>query len=230
MDSILGRRILVLTAHPDDEAFAAGGTLYQNHLSGGITFLSCATKGERGRAYLTEELSDDELKKIRTDELDLAVKEMGINKVTVFDYPDRSLSNYKDEIISSWRPLVQEFKPEVVLGFGKDGYTGNIDHVVVGEIAHHLAEEADIPYYSFALPDGDKAKSFRESFDKKRKNGIYTDSHYNQESALIVEIDPDFKFNLLKIHATQFEGLNPFNIFSKEDAEHFLRFEYFSGY
>lgn len=230
MHPIIGRRILVLTAHPDDEAFAAGGTIKFNADAGGITDLVCATRGEKGRAHLDYDISDDDLKKIRTDEFMKAVGELKIRNVRILDYPDRSVASFRDELLGDWAVVFNELKPEIILSFGKDGYTGNVDHIAVGDISHQLATEHNLPFYSFALPDGNKNQSFRDSFLKKRKNGIYIDSHEHSDSVIKIEIDPEFKYNLLKIHATQFPGLDPFKIFSKEDAEHFLRFEYFSGY
>jgi len=53
----LGSKILVFTAHPDDESYLAAGTIYENTRRGGKTFLVCATGGELGSAHLKKPIS-----------------------------------------------------------------------------------------------------------------------------------------------------------------------------
>ena len=46
--NILGRKIVWLFAHPDDECYLAAGTIYENYRNGGENYLICATAGEQG--------------------------------------------------------------------------------------------------------------------------------------------------------------------------------------
>ena len=88
--SFLGKRILVFTAHPDDEGIAAG-TMYENHRLGGETFLICATYGEKGKSHLKKSVTDAALKKIRKDELLRAAKILKIDEVVFLGMPDASV-------------------------------------------------------------------------------------------------------------------------------------------
>lgn len=227
---IIGKKLLVLTAHPDDEAFVAGGTVLLNNKSGGSTVLACATRGENGRATLGMEISEEEVKKIRSKELDQAARETNISRIYLFDFPDRDLAKHKEELLAEWSKVIEEVRPDIILGFGKDGYTGHVDHIVAGEAAHELAVEFKIPYYAFSLPGGDLHQKFESCFQNKRAHGSYSSECSHEEPDIQIEIDGEEKYRILKIYKSQFPGLDPFYVFPKEEAEHFLRWEYFKQY
>jgi len=54
----LGKRLLVVTAHPDDESFLASGTMLANANAGGNNFVFCATLGERGKSHLEQAVTE----------------------------------------------------------------------------------------------------------------------------------------------------------------------------
>lgn len=226
--ALIGKSILVLTAHPDDEAFTAGGTIHANTLAGGRTVLLCASLGGRGRAHLDRELTDEELKKVRFDELHKATGCLGMHDVHVFDFPDGEIAAYKADIRAQWEPLVRETKPDLILSFGADGYTGHADHIAIGEVARDLAEELGIPRFSFSLPTGDLEPAFRASLQKKQAHGTYADASADADRTCIcVSVAPEQKMEALRHHASQFGGLDPYRVFPAEIAEHFLANEYF---
>lgn len=226
---LLGKTVLVLTAHPDDEAFTAGGTVHANAEAGGKTVLLCASLGGRGRAHLDRELTDEELKQVRFDELNAATDCMGMHEVHVFDFPDGEIAAYKDEIRAQWAPLVEATRPDAIVSFGPDGYTGHADHVAIGEVAGELAEKHGIPLWTFSLPDGELESAFRACLQKKRVHGIYADvaDESIAKDCICVHVEPERKLEALKHHASQFGGLDPYRVFPAEIADHFLRHEYF---
>ena len=67
--NFLGKKILVITAHPDDESFFAAGTIYKNQRLGGKTFLICGTAGEKGSGHLKKKLTEKQLAAMRKKEL-----------------------------------------------------------------------------------------------------------------------------------------------------------------
>lgn len=224
--SFLGKKILVLTAHPDDEAFTAGGTIHANTEAGGETVLACASLGGRGRAHLDRELTDDELKALRFDELHAASGCLGMHDVHVFDFPDGELAEHMDAIADAWRPLVAEVAPDAILGFGPDGYTGHADHIAMGTVARALAVEAGIPYYASALPGDERRILYLDCLQKKRALGSYEAGQHG-EPDVCVHVDRERKLEALRHHASQFGGLDPFKVFPPDLAEHFLTHEYF---
>ena len=222
--------MIVFTAHPDDEAFTAGGTIYLNNHNVGETILICATRGEYGRASLGQEKSAEEIKQLRFEELEKAANELGIKEIHISDFPDRGLVKCKKELMEAWQPIVESVKPEVMLGFGKDGYTGHLDHIVVGSVASRLARGVEIPYYAFSLPGGKYHHSFENCLQKKRIYGSYVNKCSHRDPDIMVEVNSEIKYQILQIYKSQWPSLDPYNIFSREDAEHFLRYEYFVKY
>jgi len=47
MLDFLGKTLLFVVAHPDDESFTSAGTMWQNRLAGGKNYIICATYGKK---------------------------------------------------------------------------------------------------------------------------------------------------------------------------------------
>jgi LmbE family N-acetylglucosaminyl deacetylase len=230
MHPIIGKNILILTAHPDDEAFTAGGTIHANTEAGGTTTLLCASLGGRGKAHLDRELTEEELKQVRFEELHRATGCLGMHAVHVFDFPDGDIKAHTEAIYTQWKPLVTSIKPDLIVSFGPDGYTGHADHIAVGHIAKQLADECSIPRYTFSLPTGELEHAFKECLQKKQSHGVYeVHNHIHTEDSLCIHVQPERKLEALKHHASQFGGLDPYRVFPQELAEHFLSHEYFKA-
>jgi len=72
-------KLLCIFAHPDDESMGMGGTLAKYAAEGVETYYVCASRGERG--WFGPEEQNPGLKRlgqIRTQELENAVKELGM--------------------------------------------------------------------------------------------------------------------------------------------------------
>ncbi len=79
-------RILVVTAHPDDLDFGAGGTIAQ-WTAKGITVSYCiCTNGDQGG--VDPSISRDEMKRIRRQEQTNAGKVFGVTDIHFLDYRD----------------------------------------------------------------------------------------------------------------------------------------------
>ena len=83
-------RILVVTAHPDDLDFGAGGTIAQWSAKGiAISYCIC-TNGEQGGVDPT--ITRDEMKKIRRREQTAAGVVLGVSDIHFLDYRDGTLA------------------------------------------------------------------------------------------------------------------------------------------
>lgn len=124
------KRMLAILAHPDDESFAAGGTLAKYAHQGVQVTLLCATRGEAGISGVMPE----EAGAIREAELRKAAEHLGI-EVYFLGFQDGELAQTKPEIllkiIAGWIDHVQ---PQVILTFGPDGVSGHPDHVTISNI------------------------------------------------------------------------------------------------
>lgn len=125
------RRLLCVTAHPDDEAGNFGGTLVKSSAAGVQTLLICLTAGEaasnRGKAVDNEDLAA-----IRTREMARSCEILKIGAHQIWSFPDRKLmeANFND-LASRLVKTIRGFRPDVVLTMGPEGgLTGHPDHAV----------------------------------------------------------------------------------------------------
>jgi len=130
------RRLLCITAHPDDESASFGGTLLHYAERGVETHVLCLTPGQaaknRGNAK-----SDEELAAVRRGEFEAGCRILHVTHAKVLDYPDAGLAYvnfYKaaEEITLYMRSI----SPQVVMTFGPEGaVTTHPDHTMVSLFA-----------------------------------------------------------------------------------------------
>lgn len=120
-------RLLAVLAHPDDESFALGGTLAHYAAQGVETPLLTATRGERGRYFDNQNRpSDDEVGRIREQELRAAADDLGVTRVVVLGYGDSALDSAPtQEVVGRIVSYVRDVRPHVVVSFGFDGAYGH---------------------------------------------------------------------------------------------------------
>lgn len=137
------RRMMVVTAHPDDEASSFGGSLRLYSERGVETCVICLTPGQaathRGGAR-----NDQELGALRREEFAAACKILKVSHATVLDYPDGQLHRLDlQRVVSDLTLHIRDFRPQVLLTFDPaGGATGHTDHSmasVFATLAFHWA-------------------------------------------------------------------------------------------
>ena len=129
-------RLLCITAHPDDEAGAFGGTLALCADRGVEVSVVCLTAGtaakNRGSARTEEELAE-----LRIAEFRASCQFLGIAHGEVLHYPDSRLDHTSFyEVVGELVLRIRRLRPHVVLTFGQDGgLTGHPDHAMAGALA-----------------------------------------------------------------------------------------------
>lgn len=226
--TILGKKILVLTAHPDDESFLAAGTIHANSQAGGQTFLVCATLGEKGASHLEEELDAEKLAEIRHQELHNAATELNISYTKTLRYPDGKVDEYESALLADASAVGTEIMPEVIMGFGPDGITGHKDHIAVSRVAAKLAAQYKLPLAMFCIPHevGEEAQVWLK---KRRK----TTGHYDDDCAsfqkenITIPIDGEIKLKALRCYCSQIDKQDPFHGFPESISKQLLKQECF---
>jgi LmbE family N-acetylglucosaminyl deacetylase len=152
------RSLMVIVAHPGDEAFGFGGAIAQAANSGAYVVVVCATRGRfdprllekppapggRNRHYSNPVVWRN-LDTVREDEMRRSVALLGVNVLRVLDYAEEALATTNPaELTGRLVEPIRMHRPEVILTFGPDGVTGDPDHVAVSRAvddAFRLAAE-----------------------------------------------------------------------------------------
>lgn len=144
------RKLLCVTAHPDDEVANFGGTVSHYARLGVHCRLICLTAGEsaKNRGAATDPAA---LKALRREELAASCKLLEFASHEVWDMGDARLPQAPFYyVLSRLVSEIRKFQPEVVLSFGPEGsLTAHPDHGMAGTFAttafHWAAREKFFP-------------------------------------------------------------------------------------
>ena len=139
-------RLLAVFAHPDDEAFGAGGTLAKYASAGAHVTLLTMTRGEAGMSGDLPLSGPAEVGAQRAQELGCSCQVLGIQRLCLLGYPDGELAAQRpDELVAHIVRTMREMRPHVVVTFGPDGVTGHPDHIAISRLtteAFHRSGDA----------------------------------------------------------------------------------------
>lgn len=139
-------RALIITAHPDDAEFLAGGTIAKICDMGLDVTLCVATSGDKGTRDVT--LRRQELAAMREAEQRAAAKVLGLNRVIFWGMPDGFLEESL-ELRGMVVKLIRELKPDLMIAW--DGFRpgfNHTDHRVIGRVVRDaLFPAAHDPHY-----------------------------------------------------------------------------------
>lgn len=141
-------RLLAMYAHPDDEAFGAGGSFALLIERGVAITLICATRGEVGEISDPALASAENLAAVRESELRAAMRFVGVDDIRFLDYRDSGMAGTaenddprafvrQDEGMVAGRLLavIRELRPDAIVTFGPDGVYGHPDHLMIHRTA-----------------------------------------------------------------------------------------------
>ncbi len=165
------KKLLVVTAHPDDESFGPGGTIARYAKEGVEVHVMCATRGESGensldvgsekweaghRSGKLEVGKDQQLHTVREQELLSASKILGVKKVEFLNFIDGTLNNAQYHAVAE--KIIQkinDFAPQVIITFDQNGVSGHLDHVAISFITTYAYLKTTAPqklYYHCVSP------------------------------------------------------------------------------
>ena len=139
-----GRRLLGLFAHPDDEAYAAGGTLALTAAMGATVTVVSATRGEAGQDLCSDGVED--LATRRSRELANSCAVLGVGRPVFLEMPDGGLADLSGvEAANSLLRVLERLEPEVVVTLGSDGAYGHNDHLATTRFLDLAVRRLDGP-------------------------------------------------------------------------------------
>lgn len=228
MKTFLGEKLLFVTAHPDDESYAAAGTMLKNHQAGGTSYVACATLGEKGKSHLKTKITPRQLKMLRKKELLAVSKFLKVSGLLMAGLPDAELGKKSNQqaFFKKLLPFAAKHRPAIIISFGKDGISGHIDHISAGIVAKRVATKLHVPFLTFAAPPA--LHKSMNLLKQRRKHGKYVKRLRHQPHDIEIKINPSYKLKALRFHKSQFDAKGPFAQFSPEVVKQFLTKEYFS--
>lgn len=138
---------MVVSAHPDDEVFAAGGTIALAARQGVDVSLVLATGGEEGEIVNPEVraiVSLPDLPAVRQEELACSQTTLGIKRIVRLAYRDSGMAGTpssrepvafsnqdRDEVTSRLVSVIRELRPHVICTEPEDGGYGHPDHIAL---------------------------------------------------------------------------------------------------
>lgn len=118
-------------AHPDDEAYLAGGVMAAARAAGARVVCVTATAGERGTPD-PQRWPPDRLAGVRTAELARSLAILGVDEHHALGLPDGGCAGLDPAgPVARVAAVLDAVRPDTVLTFGPDGVTGHPDHRTV---------------------------------------------------------------------------------------------------
>lgn len=154
------RSLMVVVAHPGDEAFGFGGAIATAAAQGAYVVVVCVTRGlfdprlqrkspapgGKNRDPKTDAIVWRNVDTVREDELRRSVALLGVRVVRILDYAEGQLPSVDfDELVSRIVEPIRMHRPEVILSFGPDGVTGDPDHAVLARAVGTAFDTAGQP-------------------------------------------------------------------------------------
>ncbi len=142
----MGKRILLLLAHPDDETFGPGGTIARYADEGADVDLATATRGEAGMLGDPPVIDRAHLGEVRAAELLSAAGILGIRNVSFLGFMDGQLADTpRERIVEKAVRQIRMTRPQVLISFGPEGVSRHPDHMVMCSVALEAFDAAAAP-------------------------------------------------------------------------------------
>jgi LmbE family N-acetylglucosaminyl deacetylase len=124
---------LCVWAHPDDESYLGGGLTAALRAAGQRVVVATATLGEAGLDGPVAGTGHGPPPLSRREELAAALRTLGVTEHHLLGFTDGGCAGVDPAAgAAAVRRLVTAVRPDTVVTFGPDGFTGHPDHVAVG--------------------------------------------------------------------------------------------------
>ncbi|HEV8583486.1 MAG TPA: PIG-L deacetylase family protein [Methylomirabilota bacterium] len=192
------RRVLVITAHPDDSEFGAGGTLAKFVKEGKEVALVVVTNGDKGSSDRT--MTSPRLAAIRAEEQKHAARTLGIESVAFLGYPDGEVEDTRDLRRDVSREI-RRFRPDLVLCQNPQR-TYNLgashrDHRTVAGVALDCVYPLSRDHLAFP--------ELMAEFEPHKVREVYVMQWQNPHVVVDISDVMDLKIKALACHASQFK-------------------------
>ena len=248
----MGRSLLLVHAHPDDESIGTGATMAKYAAEGARVTLVTCTLGELGEIIPPDlrHLFPEELGQHRIVELDRACAALGVEDHRFLGgegrYRDSGMMGLPDnddprcfwqanveEAADALAKIIDEVAADVIVSYDADGFYGHPDHVQAHRVtrrAHELTG-GTAKLYATAMPRSVLARAVELPEDSwfARNHDLSTAV---PDDEVTTEIDAtgylDAKRNAMRAHETQITVDGDYFALSNDLGQRILGTEYYT--
>jgi LmbE family N-acetylglucosaminyl deacetylase len=191
-------RVLVVTAHPDDAEFGAGGTVAGLVKAGCQVTYVVVTRGDKGSGDRT--MTPDRLARIREAEQRHAARVLGVEHVEFLGYPDGEVEDTRElrrdvtRAIRRWRPdLLITMNPHRTYNLYASHRDHRITAGVVLDCVYPLARD------HLAFPE------LLPEYEPHKVREVYLMQWENPHLVVDITDTMDLKLKALACHQSQFD-------------------------
>ena len=195
-------RVMVVTAHPDDAEFGAGGTVAKLAKEGREVTYIIATNGNKGSGDRT--MTPERLAKIREEEQRNAARVLGVERVVFLGYEDGELENTRAVRLDVTRQI-RAWRPDLIISMNpvrtSNLFFSHRDHRVIGDVVLDCVYPLARDHMSFP--------ELMPEYEPHKVGEIHLMQWQNPK--LIVDISDtiDLKLKALACHASQIRAWRP---------------------
>lgn len=191
-------RVMVITAHPDDSEFGAGGTVAKFVKEGREVAYCIVTNGDKGSSDRT--MTPERLAAIRAEEQRNAARVLGVERVSFLGYPDGEVEDTR-ELRRDVAREIRRFRPDLVV-CQNPNRTYNLgashrDHRIVGGVVLDCVYPLARDHLAFPelMPEFEPCR-VRETYVMQ-----WVEPHVVNDISEVI----DLKLKALACHASQFK-------------------------
>jgi N-acetyl-1-D-myo-inositol-2-amino-2-deoxy-alpha-D-glucopyranoside deacetylase len=183
--------LLLVHAHPDDEAVSTGGVMVRAHQDGHRVVLVTCTRGEEGEIHnMDEAWVRPRLAEVRTAELARACEILGVDRQEFLGYRDSGMAGtpsndnpasfhmaHVSETGERLAGLLREERPDVVVTYTPDGTYGHPDHIKANRTTIAALDILELEgwnpakFYLHAIPRGAMKRLAEQLAARLRESG-----------------------------------------------------------
>jgi LmbE family N-acetylglucosaminyl deacetylase len=126
-------RLVGVFAHPDDDVYSIGGSMALERDRLDVTLVFC-TSGDAGPIWI-DGVQREDLGPVREREQAASMTALAVDAdVRFLRHPDYHLPEVPfDDLVGQIEAVLREVRPQLVVTFGPDGWSGHHDHARAGE-------------------------------------------------------------------------------------------------
>lgn len=135
----MGKKILYIYPHPDDESFGPAAAIHSQIEKGNNVYLLTLTKGGATQQRHKLGLTVAEMGEVRYREMLEVEKVLKLSGMTVLDFPDSGLKELDSRILEqAVQKHIEEIKPDIVVSYPIHGISGFHDHLVTHAVVKRV--------------------------------------------------------------------------------------------